>query len=170
MADRLVMALAGAAAEDAILGAVSTAAEADIGRATGIARQMVGRFGMSETVGSVRVLSFSDGRTGDEGLSFEPVSPATVAAFDAEVRRLVETAESRAKAIVGDNRAHLDALVAPLEVEEILERDALAQLLGPVVAAAPVATNGSPAPKRRRPAARATASATAEKPGQDPES
>jgi len=171
MADRLVMTLAGAAAEDAVLGSVSTAAEADIGRATGIARQMVGRFGMSETVGWIRVLSSSDDRAGDDGLSFEPVSPATVEAFDREVRRLIETAEARAKAILNDNRSHLDAMVARLETDETLERDALAQLLGLVVAAPPVDTsNGSPAPKRRRPVSRAAASAgIAEEPGQDPE-
>ncbi len=144
MADRLVMTLAGAAAEDAVLGSVSTAAEDDIGRATGIARMMVGRCGMSEAVGRVRVLAGS-GPDGD-GPSLEAVSPATVEAFDREVRRLIETAEARAKAILNDNRGHLDALVTRLEKEEILERDALAQLLGLVVAAPQVDTNGSPEP------------------------
>ncbi len=164
MADRLVMALAGAAAEEAVLGSVSTTAEDDIGRATALARLMVGRCGMSEAVGRVRVLARSGSGPDDGDLSLEPVSAATVEAFDAEVRRLIQTAEARAKAILEDNRPHLDAMVARLETEETLERDALAQVLSLVVA---VVDNGPAASDRRRPTAGGGAPGNAEELGQE---
>jgi cell division protease FtsH len=147
---RLTMALAGTAAEDAILGSVSTTAEDDVERATAVARQMVGLYGMSAAVGRVRILSRSSNYLGDDGVSFEAVSARTVEAFDAEVRRLIDTAEARAKAILSDNRAQVETLVNRLEADETLEGATLGQLLATVVPAPPAVTNGSATRKRAR--------------------
>jgi cell division protease FtsH len=80
---RLVMLMAGRAAEEHLLGPeeVTTGAGNDIERATRIARQMVARYGMSERVGMVDV-------TGDA----DPVAEGTALIVDEEVRRLVEEA------------------------------------------------------------------------------
>jgi cell division protease FtsH len=151
LTDQLTVALAGTAAEDAYLGSTSTTAEDDIDRATALARQMVGLYGMSAAVGRVKILSRSLSYLGDDGVSLEAVSGRTVETFDAEVRRLIDAAEARAKAILEDNRSVLDALVTRLEVDETLEDEALATLLAPVVPAPPASTNGSS--KRKRAAA-----------------
>jgi cell division protease FtsH len=143
MADRLTMALAGTAAEEAILGSTSTTAADDVEQATAIAREMVGLYGMSAAVGRIKVLSRTVGYLGDDGVVLEAVSGRTVELFDTEVRRLIDTAEARARAILSDNRAALDALVARLEVDETLEGEALGPLLASVVPAPPVAANGS---------------------------
>jgi cell division protease FtsH len=143
MQAQLTMAMGGVAAEDTRLGSTSTTAEDDIERATNLARQMVGLYGMSETVGRVRVLSRAATYLGDDGTSLDTVSARTVEAFDAEVRRLLAAAEARARAIVADNSAHLDALVERLQAEETLEGDALASLLARVVPVPLAGANGS---------------------------
>ena len=80
---RLVMLMAGRAAEEHLLGPeeVTTGAGNDIERATRIARQMVARYGMSERVGMVDVSGESD-----------PVAEDTARIVDEEVRRLVDEA------------------------------------------------------------------------------
>ncbi len=62
--------------------------------------------------------------------------------FDAVVRRLIDTAEARAKAILDDNSRVVEALVTR-QVDETLEEEALAELLVPVIPHPPVATNES---------------------------
>jgi cell division protease FtsH len=149
LADRLVMALAGTAAEEALLGSTSTTAADDVERASALAREMVGLYGMSPAVGRVRVLNRTSTYLGDGAVSFEAVSARTVEAFDAEVRRLLEAAEARARAILADNELALDALVERLRAEETLEGEALSELLAPVVPAPPSSTNGSSAKRAR---------------------
>jgi ATP-dependent Zn protease len=80
-----------------------------------------------------------------------------VEAFDAEVRRLIDTAEARAKAILADNRVALDALVGALEVDETLEGEALAHLLTAVEPAPAPATNGAGTRRRAKAAAQPSA-------------
>jgi cell division protease FtsH len=53
---RIKVALGGHAAEQLVYGNISTGAEADIGQLTEIARQMVGRWGISSAVGPIAVL------------------------------------------------------------------------------------------------------------------
>ncbi len=58
---KIKVALGGRVAEETVFGTISTGAESDIDQVTTIARQMVGRWGMSDAIGFVRVLP-SDGR------------------------------------------------------------------------------------------------------------
>src|SRR4029079_8790717 len=53
---RIIGALGGMAAEQEVFGIVTTGAESDLESATGIARSMVGRWGMSERIGTLSVL------------------------------------------------------------------------------------------------------------------
>ena len=81
-------ALGGRAAEELIFGDVSTGPEGDIDLVTSLARQMVGRWGMSSAVGPMAVLP----RDNEPGFFLGPEAPSerTRELLDAEVRRLIE--------------------------------------------------------------------------------
>lgn len=134
--DRLAMAMAGTAAEAGLLGRKSTIAEDDISQATGLAKEMVGLYGMSEGLGPVRVLHRYGGFLGN-GSSMEAVAEQTIQAFDQEVRRLIETARDNAEALLKDRVNALTAIIAALEAEETLEGPALEELLDNVEPADP---------------------------------
>src|SRR5437763_16566713 len=94
---RIVGALGGRAAEELVYGDVTTGAESDLEQITNIARQMVGRWGMSAAVGLVAVLP----RPGNEqalfpGIDGRAPSEATRQLVDAEGRRIVDESDLRA--------------------------------------------------------------------------
>src|SRR3954462_15613216 len=105
---RIVGALGGRAAEEIVYGNVTSGAESDLEQVTSIARQMVGRWGMSLKVGLVTVLP----RHEDEGFfpGSAPASEATRELVDAEVRRIVDECYDLAVAKLTENRHRLDAL------------------------------------------------------------
>ena len=81
---RIIGALGGRAAEELVYGDVTTGAESDLEQVTRIARQMVGRWGMSEVIGPVSVLPGPD----DEPLLFPGIGRrADVAAHAGAGRR-----------------------------------------------------------------------------------
>src|SRR5262245_5448557 len=98
---RIKVALGGMVAEETVFGEVSTGAESDIEQLTGLARQMVGRWGMSDAIGPVSVIS----RDGYGPLlpGTAEVSADTQRMIDEEVRRLVETAEEEVVALLEQN-------------------------------------------------------------------
>ncbi|MBV9213479.1 MAG: AAA family ATPase, partial [Actinobacteria bacterium] len=123
---RIVGALGGRAAEEIVYGDVTTGAESDLEQVTGIARQMVGRWGMSDAVGLVSVLP----RPGSEQTPFAALdagapSESTRELVDAEVRRIVDDCYAKAVERLRDNRDRLDSLAqALLENETLDEADA----------------------------------------------
>ena len=122
---RIKVALGGRAAEEVVFGETSTGAEADIQQLTEIARQMVGRWGMSDAIGPVAVLP----RDGSGPLlpGVAEVSPETQKLVDDEVRRVVEEAHREVVTLLTENREKLDALAeALLEHETLDEEDAYA--------------------------------------------
>jgi cell division protease FtsH len=122
---RLIGALGGRAAEEIIYGDKTTGAESDLEQATRIARQMVGRWGMSDAIGPVSVLP----GPGDEPRLFpggvDGVSETTREQVDAEVRRTMEECHRVAVDTLTNHRAQLEALArALLEHETLDEIDA----------------------------------------------
>jgi cell division protease FtsH len=122
---RIIGALGGRAAEEVVYHDVSTGAESDLEQVTRIARQMVGRWGMSAAIGPVSVLP----GPADEPLLFPGTGagPAerTREIVDAEVRRIVEACYEEAVGLLRANRERLDALAhALLERETLDEADA----------------------------------------------
>jgi cell division protease FtsH len=130
--DRLCVLLGGRSAEELACGAVSTGAQDDLERASEIARQMVCRFGMSESLGNVtwgrpgasRFLSFPG-----EGGAERDFSEETARAIDAEVRRIVKGAHDRALELLHTRREALDSIAAELLSHETLERAQLEALV-----------------------------------------
>ena len=137
------------------LGSISTAAEDDVQRATAIARDMVGLYGMSGSIGRV---GCSPGRStswATTASTWRPSAPPPWPPSTREVRKLVEAAEARAKQIIGANVRTMDAMVQRLQAEETLEGPALVQLLAPVEPEPNAKGNGN---RRQGVSARAAAS------------
>lgn len=130
--EKLVIAMAGFAAERIVLGQPSTGSEDDLELATAIARDMAGRFGLSERIGSVRVLAADLDVHLGKSSTIGDLSEETHRTLDVETRRLVEQALSDAHAIIDSHRGQLDALVQKLLEVENLEGRALALQLSEI--------------------------------------
>jgi cell division protease FtsH len=118
---KIKVALGGRVAEKTVFGEISTGAESDIEQLTGLARQMVGRWGMSDAVGPISVIPR------DGSGSFLPgvaeVSPETQSLLDDEVRRIVAEAHDEVVTLLTENRARLDSLARALLEHETLDED-----------------------------------------------
>jgi cell division protease FtsH len=122
---KINVALGGRAAEEVVYGETSTGAESDIQQLTEIARQMVGRWGMSAAIGPIAVIP-RDG-AGPFLPGAAEVSPDTQRVVDEEVRRIVEESHQQVVALLRQNRSKLDSLAeALLEHETLDEEDAYA--------------------------------------------
>jgi cell division protease FtsH len=122
---RIKVALGGRAAEEVVFGETSTGAESDIQQLTEIARQMVGRWGMSSAIGPVAVIP----RDGSGPLlpGVAEVSPHTQQLVDDEVRRIIDEFHQEVVSLLEQNRPQLDSLAsALLEHETLDEEDAYA--------------------------------------------
>jgi cell division protease FtsH len=116
--------LGGQAAERLVFGDATTGLESDLDRLTQLARRMVGRWGMSDRVGFVSVLS--DGQS----LEGDAVSEATRALVDDEVRRIVEEADDEVQALLARERLRLDSLALALLDRETLDGDEIPEAAG----------------------------------------
>ena len=125
----VVVAMGGLAAEEVILGEPSTGAEQDIEQATDLARDIVGRFGMSPQLGRARLLASDIDQFLGNDSGFAHLSEETHQEFDKEVRRLLNEGETEAIKILEENRAALDALAKKVENVETVEGVALYAML-----------------------------------------
>jgi cell division protease FtsH len=142
---RIKVALGGRAAEELVYGETSTGAESDIQQLTEIARQMVGRWGMSSAIGPVAVIP-RDGM-GPLLPGAAEVSPHTQQLVDDEVRRIVDEAHQEVVALLQQNRSKLDSLASALLEHETLDEE-------DVYAAAGVPRAATPSPDSYATAAR----------------
>ncbi len=116
---KIKTALGGRAAEELVYDEVTTGAEADLEQLTDIARQMVGRWGMSDSIGPVTVLP-RDGQAPFVPTG-ESTSEETHRLVDAGVRRIVEEAHEEVGALLGEHRDQLEALADALVEHETLD-------------------------------------------------
>jgi len=145
---KIKVALGGRSAEEVVFGDLTTGAESDFQQLTQIARHMVGRWGMNESIGTITVIP-QDGQ-GPLFPGAVGVSEETQRMIDEEVRKLVAQAREEVLTLLRDNRDKLDALAnALLEHETLDQPDAYAaagidvpasMVDGPLAAAATVAT------------------------------
>jgi cell division protease FtsH len=118
---KIKVALGGRAAEEVVYKEPTTGAESDIQQLTAIARQMVGRWGMSDVIGPLAVLP-ADG-VGPFLPGVSEVSARTQERIDDEVRRIVDEAHKEVVALLTANRAKLDSLAEALMEHETLDED-----------------------------------------------
>ncbi len=143
---KIRVALGGRVAEEVVFGTITTGAESDIQHLTGIARHMVGRWGMSEAIGPVAVIhSEADGPLLPGAAE---TSAETQRLVDAEVRRIVDEAHAVVRRLLIDNRMRLDSLSEALLREETLDQEAAYAAAGvpapDSVYARPIAAAASP--------------------------
>jgi cell division protease FtsH len=127
---RIIGALGGRAAEELVYDNVTTGAESDLEQVTRLARQMVGRWGMSEAIG---LMSVVPGPLEESGLfagADGGPSEATRELVDVEVRRIVAECYETALCRLRDNRARLESLAAALLEHETLDEESAYEAAG----------------------------------------
>jgi len=123
--------LGGRAAEEVVFGEVSTGAQNDLERATAMARQMVALYGMSDRVGlpicAQRQPSFLDG----QGFQVQrDCSEETSREIDEEVRKLLDSAYTKAKEMLSTHREQLETVTAELLKSETIDGPRFYRLVG----------------------------------------
>jgi len=126
----LSMSLAGYAAEKLVFGDLTTGASNDIQVSTALARDMVTRYGMSESLGPVALDTVSSRQVGVMGWPGEKViSEDTARRVDEEVTRLMSEALTQAEELLLTHRSALDQMSEELIKVETLEREDFEKLL-----------------------------------------
>ena len=125
MIQQIVSLLGGRAAEQLMLGDISTGASNDIQRATSLARRMVGTYGMSEKLGTVAFDTGSDEVFIGKSMGHtRPYSEKTAAEMDSEIRAIIDEAYDKALAIIRDHQQQLTGIAEYLLVNETMDSDA----------------------------------------------
>ena len=124
MTEQILSLLGGIAAEEMMLGDISTGASSDIQRATAIARKMVGTYGMSEKLGNVAFDTGSDEVFIGKSMGHaRPYSEQTAAAMDTEIRAIIDAAYDRCRAILAESKPQLEAVAAYLLEHETMDAE-----------------------------------------------
>ena len=124
MQNEILSLLGGRAAEELIIGDISTGASNDIERASSIARQMVTKYGMSEKLGPI---NYGGESSSDEvflGRDFNQTknySDETASLIDSEVKKIVSDAYEQAKSVLTENIERLRFVAEFLIKNEIME-------------------------------------------------
>lgn len=153
MMEELAILFGGRAAEEVFLNSMSTGASNDFERATKMARDMVTRYGMSDSLGTMVYVDTESesmfGRT-----SAKTVSELTQQKVDAEIRTLIDSQYALAKSILEQNRDKVEAMVAALLEWETIDAEQINDIMEgrpPRAPKPPLATTfgnsaGSPGP------------------------
>ena len=152
--------MGGRVAEEVIFGydKVSSGASSDIQYATGLARDMVTRWGMSDALGPLQYADADEevflGYSRQHNLS---MSNETAQAIDKEIREIVDAGYDRAKSVLTEHRAELETLALALLEYETLSGDEIKTIIagGSIdrgrSARPALPTAGSSIPKSRKP-------------------
>ncbi len=124
LVEQIIVSLGGRAAEELVLGEISTGASSDLKNANGIARNMITKYGMSEDLTN---MIFGD--ENDEvflGKSYghtRNYSEEVSAKIDAEVKKIIDGAYNRVKEILTENMQKLEDIAKALLEKERLDAD-----------------------------------------------
>lgn len=131
MLANLSVAMGGRVAEEIIFGydKVSSGASSDIQYATGLARNMVTKWGMSDKLGPLQYEEQQEGYLGMGGTARLFASDETNKVIDSEIRGLVDTAHARATEILKTQEDKLHLLAQSLLEYETLTGDEIKELL-----------------------------------------
>lgn len=120
--EKIIVALGGRAAEDIVLGEISTGAYNDLKQSNKVARNMVTKFGMSERLGNLILGDENDevflGRDFAHSRNY---SEQIASEIDREVKHIIDTAYERVKEILNDNITKLHKIAEVLLEKEKIE-------------------------------------------------
>jgi len=128
MLEELAILFGGRAAEEVFLSSMSTGASNDFERATKMARDMVTRYGMSDSLGTmVYVDTEQDSMFGK--MNNKTVSELTQQKVDYEIRTLIDSQYALAKKILEENREKVEAMVAALLEWETIDAEQINDIM-----------------------------------------
>jgi len=124
--DEMCMTLGGRAAEDIVFGKISTGALSDLERITKMAYGIVTIYGMNDKIGNV---SFHDSKQSEYNFQ-KPYSEATAQIIDEEVKKIIDSAYERTKALLSEKKEELKILAEELLEKEMIYQSDLEDLIG----------------------------------------
>jgi len=131
----------GRIAEEIFMNQMSTGASNDFERATKMARDMVTKFGMSDTLGTM-VYAGSEQDSWMGSMSSRTVSEATQQKVDAEIRRILDEQYAIARKLLEDNRDKVEAMTKALMEFETIDADQVNDIMAGLPVRAPKQKNG----------------------------
>ena len=132
--DKLAYSLGGRAAEELIFHDPSTGASDDIDKATTLARAMVTQYGMTESIGAIKLgTDASEPFMGRDYGHTRDFSESVATLIDSEIRSLIENAHQEAFDILDQNRVILDEMVIQLLERETLNKEEISEIFVAVV-------------------------------------
>ena len=132
MLEQVAGLLGGRAAEELMLGDISTGASSDIKRATAIARKMVGTYGMSAKLGSVAFDAGTDEVFIGKSMGHtRPYSEQTAAEMDAEIRAIIDEAYGKCREILAKYKKQLTEIAEYLLENETMDAETFNRCFAP---------------------------------------
>ena len=123
MEEKMVALMGGRAAEKIELNDISTGASNDIEVATGIAKDMITKYGMSETLGPISI------NTEQDPYELQMLGEKFGDAIGAEVKILLDNAYVTAQKLIIENRAKLDKVAQALLEKEVISAEEFQELI-----------------------------------------
>ena len=123
MQEKLVALLGGRAAEKVVLNDISTGASNDIEVATDIAKNMITKYGMSETLGPISI------NTEQDPYELQMLGEKFGDAIGAEVKILLDNAYATAQKLIIENREKLDRVANALLEKEVISAEEFQELI-----------------------------------------
>ncbi|GMQ95117.1 MAG: ATP-dependent zinc metalloprotease FtsH [Patescibacteria group bacterium] len=122
--------MGGRIAEEVFMEQMTTGASNDFERATGIARDMVMRWGMSDKLGP-RVYGENQGEVflGKEIATHQNMSDATAEKVDKEINRIIEEQYALARNIIKENRKKVEVMAKALLELETLDAEQINEIM-----------------------------------------
>ena len=120
----------GRIAEELFVNDISTGASNDFERATQLARDMVTRFGMSDSMGPM-VYGENEGEVflGRSVTTHKSMSESTMHKVDTEIRRIIDQQYAVARKLIEDNRDKVEAMTKALMEWETIDADQIKDIL-----------------------------------------
>jgi len=126
----IAVSLGGYAAEKLIYGEITTGPSNDLQVASGRARDMVTRYGMSDVIGPVAFEGTGRTMFGEGGVTGKEYSDKMAETIDAEVRAIIDNGLVSATKVLTENKEALEAIVAALLERETLEQEDYNAIIG----------------------------------------
>ena len=142
---RIAVLFGGRISEEIFMHQMTTGASNDFERATQMARDMVTRYGMSDTLGPM-VYAENEGEVflGRSIATQKNVSEATMQKVDLEIRRIIDEQYALARKLIEDNRDKVEAMAKALLEVETLDSDQVEDIMQGRPPRPPKPVNASP--------------------------